>query len=138
MAKTTQTQPTNNDQSFAYAVGQDIAALEILTHNQQDQGEKAKILKVVIPAARDQSEKGMNVIISIPAEYQWAFCMEYQNFNGFHSISTTQLNETLTMQLIEVEQVIYYRKIMGVNEFNSPDIDTVTINQEELPKLQQA
>lgn len=136
MAKTTQTQPTNNGQSFAYAVGQDIAALkaavEILTHNQQGQGEKAKILKVVIPAARDQSEKGMNVIIPIPAEYQWAFCMEYQNFNGFHSISTTQLNETLTAQLIDVEQVIYYRKIMGVNEFNSTDIETVTISQDEL------
>lgn len=135
------TQPTN-DQSFAYAVGQDIAALkaavEILTHNQQSQSNKAKILKIVLPAVRDQSEYGMNIDIPIPAEYQWSFCVEHQVFNNYPSMGTATLEKTLTKSLIDVEQVIYYRKIMDVNELNSPDIDTVTISQEELPKRQQA
>lgn len=135
------TQPTN-DQSFAYAVGQDIAALkaavEILTHNQQSQSNKAKILKIVLPAVRDQSEYGMNIDIPIPAEYQWSFCVEHQVFSNYPSMGTATLEKTLTKSLIDVEQVIYYRKIMDVNELNSPDIDTVTISQEELPKRQQA
>ena len=135
------TQPTN-DQSFAYAVGQDIAALkaavEILTHNQQSQSNKAKILKIVLPAVRDQSEYGMNIDIPIPAEYQWSFCVEHQVFNNYPSMGTATLEKTLTKSLIDVEQVIYYRKIMDVNELHSPDIDTVTISQEELPKRQQA
>lgn len=143
MAKTAQTQLTNNDQSFAYAVGQDIAALtaavEILTHNQQGQSnKKAKILKIVLPAVRDQSEYGMNIDIPIPAEYQWSFCVEHQVFNDYPSMGTVTLEKTLTKSLIDVEQVIYYRKIMDVNELNSPDIDTVTISQEKLPKRQQA
>lgn len=142
MAKTAQTQPTNNDQSFAYAVGQDIAVLKVavenLTHNQQGQSNKAKILKIVLPAVRDQSEYGMSIDIPIPAEYQWSFCVEHQVFNDYPSMGTATLEKTLTKSLIDVEQVIYYRKIMDVNELNSPDIDTVTISQEKLPKRQQA
>lgn len=80
MAKTTQTQPTNNDQSFAYAVGQDIAALkaavEILTHNQQ--GKQSQVLKVVIPATIGKyTETFMQVEVPLPEEFRNAICIEY-------------------------------------------------------------
>ena len=140
MAKTAQTQPTNNDQSFAYAVGQDIAALkaavESLTHNQQ--GEQSQILKVVVPAViGNHREHYMQVEIPLPEEFRNAICIEYSEAYGGTSVSVFNTERALLKPLDDVEQVYYLKKLMGIDEFKSADVKVATISQEELAKINQ-
>ena len=140
MAKTTQTQPTNNGQSFAYAVGQDIAELkakvEHLTHNQQ--GEQSQILKVVVPAVIGKhSEHYMQVEVTLPEGFRNAICIEYSEAYGGTSVSVFNTERALLKSLDDVEQVYYLKKLMGIDEFKSADVKVATISQEELAKINQ-
>ena len=140
MAKTTQTQPTNNGQSFAYAVGQDIAALktavENLMHNQQ--GEQSQILKVVVPAViGNHREHYMQVEVTLPEEFRNAICIEYFEQDGGSSVSFLNTEKTLPKPIGDVEQVYYIKKLMGIAEFKSADVKVATISQEELAKINQ-
>lgn len=142
MAKTTQTQtqPTNNDQSFAYAVGQDIAALktavENLTHNQQ--GEQSQVLKVVIPATIAKSaETFIQVEVPLPEEFRNAICIEYFEQDGGSSVTLLTTEKTLLKPIDDVEQVYYIKKLMEIAEFKSADVKVATISQEELAKINQ-
>ena len=142
MAKTTQTQPTNNGQSFAYAVGQDIAALKVavenLTHNQQSQSEKSQLLKVVVPAViGNHREHYMQVEVTLPEEFRNAICIEYSEAYGGTSVSVLNTERALLKPLDDVEQVYYLKKLMGIDEFKSADVKVATISQEELAKINQ-
>ena len=118
MAKQTQpTQPTNNDQSFAYAVGQDIAALktavENLTHNQQ--GEQSQLLKVVIPGILGKSiEHFIPVEVPLPEEFRNSICIEYFEADGGSSVSFFTTEKTLPKSINDVEQVYYIKKLIGI------------------------
>ena len=140
MAKTTQTQPTNNDQSFAYAVGQDIAALkaavEILTHNQQ--GKQSQVLKVVIPATIGKyTETFMQVEVPLPEEFRNAICIEYFEQDGGSSATLFTTEKTLLKPSNNVEQVYYIKKLMEIAEFKSANVKVATISQEELANINQ-
>ena len=140
MAKTTQTQPTNNEQSFAYAVGKDIAALESavenLTHNQQ--GEQSQVLKVVIPATIGKSsETFIQVEVPLPEEFRNAICIEYFEQDGGSSVTIFNTEKTLLKPSNNVEQVYYIKKLMEIAEFKSADVKVATISQEELAKINQ-
>ena len=141
MAKQTQpTQPTNNDQSFAYAVGQDIAALktavENLTHNQQ--GEQSQLLKVVIPGILGKSiEHFIPVEVPLPEEFRNSICIEYFEADGGSSVSFFTTEKTLPKSINDVEQVYYIKKLIGIEEFKSADVKVATISQEALAKINQ-
>ena len=140
MAKTTQTQPTNNDQSFAYTVGQDIAALKAAVENLTDnqQGEQSQILKVVVPAVIGQhSEHYMQIEVTLPEEFRNAICIEYFESDGGSSVSVFNTERALLKPLDDVEQVYYLKKLMGIEEFKSADVKVATISQEELAKINQ-
>ena len=140
MAKPTQTQPTNNGQSFAYAVGQDIAALkaavEILTHNPKEDDKQSQLLKVVIPATIGKyTETFMQVEVALPEEFRNAICIEYFEQDGGSSVSFLNTEKTLPKPIGDVEQVYYIKKLMGIDEFKSADVKVATISQEELAKI---
>ena len=142
MAKTTQTQPTNNDQSFAYAVGQDIAALKAavdnLTHNQQEDDKQSQLLKVVIPATIGKyTETFMQVEVPLPEEFQNAICIEYFEADGASSVSLLATEKTLSKPTDDAEQVYYLKKLIGIDELKSASVKVATISQEALAKINQ-
>ena len=142
MAKTTQSQPTNNDQSFAYAVGQDIAALKAevknLTHNQQEDDKQSQLLKVVIPATIGKyTETFTQVEVPLPKEFRNAICIEYFEYDGGSSVTLLNTEKTLSKPIGDVEQVYYIKKLMGLEEFKSADVKVATISQEALAKINQ-
>ena len=142
MAKTTQSQPTNNDQSFAYVVGQDIAALkanvENLTHNQQEDDKQSQLLKVVIPATIGKyTETFTQVEVPLPEAFRNAICIEYFEQDGGSSVTLLNTEKTLSKPIGDVEQVYYIKKLMGLEEFKSADVKVATISQEALAKINQ-
>ncbi|MDH3000756.1 hypothetical protein A1D23_10080 [Chelonobacter oris] len=142
MAKTTQSQPTNNGQSFAYAVGQDIAALkakvENLTHNQQEDDKQSQLLKVVIPATIGKyTETFTQVEVPLPEEFRNAICIEYFEQDDGSSVTLLNTEKTLSKPIGDVEQVYYIKKLMGLEEFKSADVKVATISQEALAKINQ-
>lgn len=140
--KTTQSQPTNNGQSFAYAVGQDIAALkaavENLTHNQQEDDKQSQLLKVVIPATIGKyTETFTQVEVPLPEEFRNAICIEYFEQDDGSSVTLLNTEKTLFKPIGDVEQVYYIKKLMGLEEFKSADVKVATISQEALAKINQ-
>ena len=142
MAKTTQSQPTNNDQIFAYAVGQDIAALKVevenLTHNQQEDDKQSQLLKVVIPATIGKyTETFTQIEVPLPEEFGNAICIEYFEQDGGSSATLFTTEKTLLKPSNNVEQVYYIKKLMEIAEFKSANVKVATISQEELAKINQ-
>lgn len=133
---------TNNGQSFAYAVGQDIAALkaevENLTHNQQEDDKQSQLLKVVIPATIGKyTETFTQVEVPLPEEFRNAICIEYFEQDDGSSVTLLNTEKTLSKPIGDVEQVYYIQKLMGLEEFKSADVKVATISQEALAKINQ-
>ena len=136
------TKLNNNDQSFAYIVGQDIAVLKIavenLTHNQQEDDKQSQLLKVVIPATIGKyTETFTQVEVPLPEEFRNAICIEYFEQDSGSSVTLLNTEKTLSKLIGDVEQVYYIKKLMGLEEFKSADVKVATISQEALAKINQ-
>ena len=130
------------DQAFIYQLGKDIAALkaavENLTHNQQEDDKQSQLLKVVIPATIGKyTETFTQVEVPLSEEFRNAICIEYFEYDGGSSVTLLNTEKTLSKPIVDVEQVYYIKKLMGLEAFKSADVKVATISQDELATISQ-
>ena len=135
MAKTTQTQPTTNGQSFAYAVGQDIAALKAAVEELK-KGSELKTIKVTIPAKPEKYHNltsPLEAIVEIPTVFKNSVCIIVdQDQNA----SLVYIADTFKYFTQEFEQVLHLTQLAKVDLLDASVAITGVFDQEQLKQIE--